>query len=173
MSAGEDAMWSLSDVNIGEAIVSVKSESGISSLTLGYTAAEIHPDGLILGTGSEDACVRLWDLKSRVVAAEFTGHTGPISSLNFSENGYHLCTTSSTDALVKFWDLRKLSEFYSLPITLNGDGTGVARARFDQSGKYVGVAYDQCVRYFFKTDLVFIRSRSGRRLRFMNIMERG
>lgn len=37
-----------------------------ASENVDYTAAAFHPDGLILGTGTAQSIVKIWDVKSQV-----------------------------------------------------------------------------------------------------------
>lgn len=129
LTTSTDQHWAFSDLRTGRVLARVAD-------TCALTAAEFHPDGLILGTGTSDALVKIWDLKERTNVANFPGHTGPISALAFSENGYYLATAAG-DAAVKLWDLRKLKNFRT--ITLE-DGYEVRDLFFDQSGTYLAVA---------------------------------
>ena len=89
---------------------------------------------MILGTGTE-AVVRIWDVKSQANVASFEGHTGAVSCLAFSENGYYLAT-GAADATVKLWDLRKLKNFHSITPAAGGPIGGL---HFDYTGQFLAV----------------------------------
>merc|ERR1712139_723205 len=81
----------------------------------------------------------VWDLKAQVIAAELKGHAAPVTSLQFSENGYYLAT-GSKDCTVKLWDLRKPICFQT--ITLDGK-QAVNCVAFDHSGQYLAISTDK------------------------------
>lgn len=74
----------------------------------------------------------------------FSGHSGSITAISFSENGYYLATAAG-DYCVRLWDLRKLKNFKTLPLE---NGYEIKDLSFDQSGTYLAVAGTD-VRYVF------------------------
>ena len=62
-----------------------------------------------------------------------------MTSVSFSENGYHLASADASGA-VKLWDLRKLTELKALA----ADGP-VSSLAFDGSGKYLSFATARAV----------------------------
>jgi len=127
-----DRSWGFHDIHTGACLLKVsrpRDEGGLSSIAL-------HPDGLILGTGTTDSIVRIWDAKLQENVASFEGHQGKIVDITFSENGFYLATAAEDS--VKLWDLRKLTNFFTIPI----EGT-ISAVNFDFSGNYLAVAGSQ------------------------------
>jgi pre-mRNA-processing factor 19 len=104
VSASLDKTWALYDLETGvcRKLVADAAVKG------GYSTAAFHPDGLILGTGTVDSLVRVWDVKTQQNVVTFEGHKGTVSSLDFSENGFYL-VTAGPDGF-KSWDLRKVAK---------------------------------------------------------------
>lgn len=131
LSTSEDQHWAFSDIRTGRLLTKVTDNTNVP-----LTTAQLHPDGLIFGTGTGDSQVKIWDLKEQSNVANFTGHSGAITTISFSENGYYLATAAD-DACVKLWDLRKLRNFKTLQLD---EGYQIKDLCFDQSGTYLAVA---------------------------------
>ncbi|CAA7390575.1 unnamed protein product [Spirodela intermedia] len=132
VSASLDNTWCFYDLASGLCHAQV----GDPSANEGFTSASFHPDGLILGTGTSEAAVKIWDVKSQSNVATFDGHLGPVTAVSFSENGYFLATAASDGA--KLWDLRKLRNFRSFA-PYDSD-TPTNAVEFDFSGSYLALA---------------------------------
>ncbi|KAK9724233.1 hypothetical protein RND81_05G057500 [Saponaria officinalis] len=133
VTASLDNSWCFYDIASGRCFSQQVTDSSPSE---GYTSAAFHPDGLILGTGTTDAIVKIWDVKSQANVAKFDGHTGPVTAMSFSENGYFLATAAHDG--VKLWDLRKLKNFRSF--SSPDPDTPTNSVDFDHSGSYLAVA---------------------------------
>ena len=112
-----------------------------------YTCAAIHPDGLILGIGTQKGTLELWDLRNQALVSTMSNlpSESPMTSLSFSENGYHVIS-SQNDGTVILHDIRKLgSTTKSTTLAQLNDsedpkgyvGTTVNAVAFDPSGKFV------------------------------------
>lgn len=83
-----DKTWGFFDITTGACLVQSDPADSENS---GYTAISFHPDGLIFGTGTTNNDIKIWDIKSQENVATFKAHTGKVTSLSFSENGYVCC----------------------------------------------------------------------------------
>lgn len=114
LSSSSDGQWAVSDLRRGQVLVRVTVEK--NGVLQGLTTAQFHPDGQILATGTVDSEVKIWDIRERRNAANFTHGVGvnqPLTAVSFSENGYYLASGGS-DGQIKLWDLRKLKNFKTL-----------------------------------------------------------
>lgn len=149
LSCSLDEHWAFSDIRTGKVLLRVSSAAsapstdGDASASLSapsapvpLTCAKFHPDAMIFGTGTTDSVIKIWDLRSKTNLANFAGHSGPISSLSFSENGYYLATAAE-DATCKLWDLRKLKNFKTIEFENKFE---IKDLVFDFSGSYLACA---------------------------------
>ena len=54
--------WAFSDIRTGR-LISRVTDAGQDGNGVALTCAQFHPDGLIFGTGTSDAMIKIWDLK--------------------------------------------------------------------------------------------------------------
>lgn len=144
VTASKDKTWNFYDIESASCIQAVSDDK----VTAGYTRVNFHPDGLILGLGTEDSLVRMFEVKSQKQVAMFTHKGGgAISALAFSESGYHL-SSGDDKGVVKVWDLRHLDKELT---TLEGKMKTIGDLSFDMSGTYLGVAGDNARLYDTKS----------------------
>ncbi len=63
----------------------------------------VSPDGKLAATGGADNAVKLWSLSDGKSVAELTGHTGPLTGMQFSHDGAKL-VTASADKTIRVWN---------------------------------------------------------------------
>jgi len=122
----------------------------------------MHPDGLLLALGTNKSSIQIYDVRSGAVAASLAPQEPSnftISTLSFSENGYHLCAPSSPSSLA-IWDLRHLSSAATVDL---GEGFQVNGVKYDTgSSLFLGVAGNDGLRVFrHKTWEEVVRLDSG------------
>ncbi len=62
LTTSMDQHWAFSDIRAGR-LVSKVTDAASGSSSTALTCAQFHPDGLIFGTGTSDAVIKIWDLK--------------------------------------------------------------------------------------------------------------
>jgi pre-mRNA-processing factor 19 len=126
-----DKTWCFYDIATGQLRQKVADEK----VTEGYTRVAFHPDGMLLGSGTVDSVVRIFDVQKQKNVANFMGHSGRVTALSFSENGFFLAS-GDEKGVVKLWDLRKLQNFHTIPFK---SAEPIASLEFDLSGSYLAV----------------------------------
>jgi RNA polymerase sigma factor (sigma-70 family) len=64
----------------------------------------LAPDGITLASGSEDAKVTLWDLRTGLEKITMLGHSAAVRSLAFSRDG-RLLVSRADDHTIRVWDV--------------------------------------------------------------------
>lgn len=79
---------------------------------------EFRYDGKLLCSGSEEACVKLFDVSSKSLLRLFKGHSGPVHRTTFVHGKPHIVSFAD-DKSVKVWDIA--TEAAVLTYTNHGD----------------------------------------------------
>lgn len=93
------------------------------------TCLSLHPSYNMVGSGSEDMSIRLWDLDTNQFERTLKGHTGPVTAVAFDATGQWFASCS-TDMTAKIWDLKT----YNCSKTLRGHDHTISSVVFTQSG---------------------------------------
>src|SRR5262249_48193843 len=91
------------DAQTGQEILSLNGH------TPGVTSAVYSPDGKRIGSGSDDATVRLWDAQTGRELLTLREHTGGVPAVAYSPDGKRFASAGG-DGTVKVWDEALLTE---------------------------------------------------------------
>src|SRR5437867_86053 len=61
-----------------------------------------------------DSVSRVWDIRTSSSIMVLQGHSGPIASVVFSPNGFHVATASE-DHSIHVWDMRSIRRIHNIP----------------------------------------------------------
>ena len=87
-------------------LLRMHSPSNLSIYSPSTAGLTFSPDGNTLVNATSDDSLLLWDVKNRVIKAEFRGHTGNIQSIEFSPDGKTIATSAGwNDKTVRIWDV--------------------------------------------------------------------
>ena len=101
-----------------------------------------------MGTGHSSPEIYLWDITTQKVSAvlEQAEKMKNVTKIDFSENGYHMLSSSKDSNIVNLWDLRKQDIIKSIEVP---KCESILNAEFDFVGKYIAISAGNS--YIFNT----------------------
>jgi len=131
VSCSDDGTWAFNNISRGEVVQQVP--VGGNKTKVG--CVQLHPDGRLLGTGDNQRRVQIWQLNDQSSIHSLPEADSAITSLCFSENGYHLAVACQ-DGVVNVYDLRKTNLLHQF----ESPGSTVHKVQYDYSGQYLACA---------------------------------
>jgi WD40 repeat protein len=142
ISCGFDSTICLWETETGELIDTIILPAS-SSFTL---MIDLHPQGHLIASGSEDGILRLWDFESRQLLQELSGHQSRIWRLAFHPQG-HQIASSSIERVVKIWDV----DSGECITTLEGFTGNLICINFSPDGRLLAVGSDRTIQVWDTT----------------------
>jgi pre-mRNA-processing factor 19 len=144
--ASLDKTYSLHDLTTMESVF--RSEPGEDA----FTALGVHPDGTLLAVGTAGSAIHIYDTRTGMIAASFSGveegdgaKPFAVNTVSFSENGYYLLAPGAPTGAVAVWDLRKQKTARTLNV---GSSFKVNRVLCDLGAVMYGVAGSEGIRVY-------------------------
>lgn len=96
-------------------------------------SAKFSPNGRRVVIASDDATVKIWDVKTGNVVHSLEGHSGPISFAIYSPEGKTVLSTGIVDKTAKIWSATTGNLIY----TLGDDTPNIKYATFSPDGQTI------------------------------------
>ncbi len=117
--------------------------------TYSVNSVSFSPDGNLIASASEDATIRLWNVKSGELIRTLVGHTAFVNSVSFSPDG-NFIASASNDNTIRLWDVKNGEQIRTLDghtdnvnsVSFSPDGNLIASG----AGKSVGETTDNTIR---------------------------
>jgi COMPASS component SWD3 len=142
-TASDDKSLKVWDVERGEVLLTLGStwnNTVAESHTREVTCVDISPQGHLIGSGSTDMTVRLWDVRTGKCVQTIEAHSEKISSVDFNWNGSKF-VSSSYDGITRLWDTGSgmcLQSMVPPPKSATDDRVfNATAARFSPNGQYI------------------------------------
>ncbi|KAF2819128.1 WD40 repeat-like protein [Ophiobolus disseminans] len=139
------------DVETGNPVAHLQDGSLPEDGDLYIRSVCFSPNGAYLATGAEDKVIRVWDIASRQIKHQFTGHEQDIYSLDFARNG-KIIASGSGDRSVRLWDLERNEQVANFSIedgvttvAISPDNRFVAAGSLDKSVRVWDIGTGQLV----------------------------
>lgn len=139
------------DVETGNPVAHLQDGSLPEDGDLYIRSVCFSPSGQYLATGAEDKVIRVWDIATRTIKHQFTGHEQDIYSLDFARNG-RIIASGSGDRSVRLWDLESNSQIANFAIedgvttvAISPDNLYVAAGSLDKSVRVWDIQSGQLV----------------------------
>lgn len=114
------------------------------------------PDGKLLGSGSWDRYIKIWEVGNGQLLRSFEAHKSMVTALAFGSDNRTL-TSGSWEPAIKLWDATNGDEISTMPNAVPGKATALC---YSPDHKFLAVAAFDTIR-LFDADKKFIRSFNG------------
>ena len=131
ITGSSDRQIKLWDISKG---VWTKTFSGFSA----WYSVDSVPYGSLFASGHNDGTVKFWTPTSKGVVKQMNVHDSAISSINFTNDGRYLMT-SSRDHTIKLIDVKQFEEIWSFEDDNYLNGSNTSRSSISPGGDYAVV----------------------------------